>query len=92
MLRYNKHPTDYIFSRSLPILLQGTQLTDAEIHETFEQLGPTPCFIRLLSQPHPLEEYKNVDMAISEITPDQLKKLVSDTRPFCVEIQTDKGV
>lgn len=39
---------------------------DVEIHETFEQLGPPPCIIKLLSRPDRLEEYKNeVDIWIS---------------------------
>jgi hypothetical protein len=44
-----------------------------------------------LSQPDRLEEYKNeIDTAISGITPNKLKKLVSDIRSLCVE--TDKDV
>ena len=61
------------------------------IKEIFEQLGPTPRIIKLLSQPDRLEEYKDeVDIAISEITPDKLRKLVSDTRSLSME--TDKGI
>jgi hypothetical protein len=61
------------------------------IKASFELLGPTPRIIQLLSQPDRLEEYKDeVDIAISEITPDKLRKLVSDTRSLSME--TDKGM
>ena len=65
-------------------------MTDDEINETFEQLGPTPRIIQLLSQPKRLEEYKrDVDMAISNMTADKLKKLVSDTQSFSADVDKD---
>ena len=65
--------------KAWPILLPGTQLTDDEINETFEPLGPTPRIIRLLSNPDSSKQYqKDVDIAVSEITPDKLKEMVND--------------
>ncbi len=64
---------------SLPILLPVSQLTDAEIYRTFKEFGPTPRIVRLLSEPVGLKQYKRaLDTAISEITPDKLRKIVSD--------------
>ena len=61
-------------------------MTHAEIKDTFEQLGPTPRIIQLLSQPDQLEHYKEqVDTAILDIEPHLLKKLVSDTRSLSMK-------
>ena len=77
--------------RSVPILLPGEQLTVAEIKRAFEQLGPTPRITQLLSQSARLEEYKGaIDIAISEITSDKLKKMVSDMRSL--SMATDKAM
>ena len=72
----------------MPILLPGEQVTD-EIKSIFEQLGPTPRIIKLLSQPVRLEEYKrDVDLALSQVTADKLKKMVIDARSL--SMTTDK--
>jgi len=74
----------------VPILLPGEQLTVAKIKRAFDQLGPTPRITQLLSQSARLEEYKrDVDIAVSEITLDKLKKMVSDTRSL--SMVTDKA-
>jgi len=75
---------------SLPILLPGSAMTNADIKKTFEQLGPTPRIIQLLSRPDRLKEYKaGVDRALLWMTAEKLKKLISDTRSLYME--TDKG-
>src|SRR5438445_226585 len=63
----------------MPILLPGQLMDEAEVRKIFDQLGPTPRIIKLLSDPDKLYQYKgNVDVIISGITPDDIEKLVRD--------------
>ena len=79
----NIHPNGGMIS-SMPILLPGWG--EVEVRKIFDQLGPTPRIIQLLSDPDRLDEYKrNVDATILGTTPEDLEQLVRNIRSLSLE-------